>query len=192
MLAVAILAMMSLAIYRFVQTNMIALRISTENSAIDAQYSGFINLLTAQWTELPSGAGALQGEPLKLDGRPRDEITWICSAGPGLLTRYARGEYRVNLRLRPSPKDGGKMEIGVMRESYDPKKVASSKSEGNWVPLLSGVQSLEIRYFDPRLNTWVDKWTDTITLPRLIKLVIGRPNNVVPWETIIPLARTPL
>src|SRR5271167_1586344 len=48
-LAVAILAMMSLAIYRFVQTNLIAIRVSSEASAADARYDGLRDLLTAQW-----------------------------------------------------------------------------------------------------------------------------------------------
>ncbi|MEO5720945.1 MAG: prepilin-type N-terminal cleavage/methylation domain-containing protein, partial [Chthoniobacterales bacterium] len=189
-LAVAILAVMSLAIYRFVTTNLTAVRLSSEANAIDAQYSGFVSLLTAEWTSLPSGAGALTGEPLKLDDRPRDEITWICSAGPGLFTRYATGEYRVSMRLRPEAKASNKLELGVMRKAYDPQR--KGEGEETWVPLLKNVQSMEIRYFDPRLNVWVEKWTDTIMLPRLVKLVIGRPDNPVPWEAIIALARTPL
>lgn len=189
-LAVAILAVMSLAIYRFVSTNLIALRISSEANLIDAQYSGFVSLLTKEWTSLPSGEGALLGEPLKLDDRARDEITWICSAGPGLFTRYAAGEYQVSMRLRPMSKTNDKLELGVMRKAYDRTK--KNDAAGSWVPLLSDVQSVQIRYFDPRLNVWVEKWTDTIMLPRLVKLSIGRPDNSVPWEAIIALARTPL
>lgn len=190
MLAVAILGMMSLAIYRFVQTNITALRISSETTATDAQYSGFLNLLSAQWQNLPSGAGALVGEPLKLNEQSRDMITWTCGPGPGLLTRYAAGEYTVSMRLRPVAKESNQMEIGFMRK---PKAAASNDAESeSWVPLLPNVQTLQIRYFDPRLNTWVDRWTDTITLPRLIKVAIGRTDAPVPWEAIVALGRTPL
>ena len=188
-LAVAILAMMSLAIYRFVQTNVTALRISSEANAADAQYSGFQNLLTVQWQSLSPGMGALLGEPLKLNDRSRDEITWICGAGPGLLTRYAVGDYRVSMRLRPMSKGKDDMEIGFMRRPADGP---DNGGNDNWVPLLPNVQSLQVRYFDPRLNTWVDKWTDTVTLPRLVKVAIGRANNAVPWEAIVALGRTPL
>jgi prepilin-type N-terminal cleavage/methylation domain-containing protein len=84
-LAVAILAMMSLAIYRFVQTNLVAIRVSSDAAAEDERYGGLRDLLTAQWQSLAPGNGRLLGEPFKFNDRSRDEITWICGAGPGLL-----------------------------------------------------------------------------------------------------------
>ncbi|MDQ2919235.1 MAG: prepilin-type N-terminal cleavage/methylation domain-containing protein [Verrucomicrobiota bacterium] len=189
MLAVGILAMMALAIYRFVQTNLVALRISSEASAVNAQYSGFVNLITSEWQRLPAGKAAMLGEALKLSDRSRDEISWTTTAGPGLLTRYASGEYLVTLKLRPVPQGKDRMEIGVARQS---KSDTGAEGDVSWVTLLPDVESLQIHYFDPRLNTWLDKWTDTITLPRLVKLTIGRPNESLPWEAIIALGRTPL
>ena len=192
MFAVAILAMMSVSIYRFVSANITALRISSETGALDAQYSGFASLVATEWQSLPSGKGAMTGEPLKLNDRSRDEITWATSAGPGLLTRYAAGEYLVSMRLRPAAKDSDRMEIGFARKAQDNTEVGGGNAAESWFPLLGDVESLQIRYFDPRLNTWVDRWTDTITLPRLVKLTIGRAKNVAPWETIVALGRTPL
>lgn len=187
-LAVAILAMMSIAIYRFVASNIIAMRISSEDALAEARYSGFINLLTAQWQELPSGVGALRGEPFKFNDRPRDEITWICGSGPGLLTRYAPGEFLVSMRLRPVDNKADQMELGFNRR---PVETAEGSTEGEtWIPLLDSVRGLQIRYFDPRINTWVDKWTDP-KLPRLINLVIDRPDRSVPFEAVIALGRTP-
>ena len=189
-LAVMILAMMSLAIYRFVQSNLTALRISAEVNAIDARYSGFESLLASQWQSLPSGVGALVGEPFKLNEQARDEITWVCSAGPGLLTRYAAGEYRVSMRLRPVAKDANAMEIGFARRPKTDEINAADQE--SWIPLLPNVRAMQIRYFDPRLNTWVERWTDTVTLPRLVKVAIERTDSPVPWEAIIALGRTPL
>jgi len=190
-LAVAILGMMSLAIYRFVQTNITAVRVSSDLGRVNAQYSGFANLIASEWQTLPSGRGAMLGEPLKLNERSRDEITWTSSAGPGLLTRYAAGEYQVSMRLRPMAKESSQMEIGFVRQAKADAEIGETESE-SWVPLLANVQSLQIRYFDPRLNTWVDKWTDTVTLPRLVKIAIGRGDDAVPWEAIVALGRTPL
>ena len=58
-LAVAILGMMAMAIYRFVSANLTAVRISTEINESDARYEGLANLLTGQWQDLPPGQGTL-------------------------------------------------------------------------------------------------------------------------------------
>jgi len=185
--AVVILAMMSIAIYRFVQSNLAAMRLSSEQNATDARYDGLHDLLSTEWQSLSPSDGQITGEPYKFEGRSRDQITWVTEAGPGLLTRYAGGEYEVTMRLRPAAnkKDGN--EIGFSRKPDE-----DNTGNETWIPLLENVESLQIRYYDPRLNSWIDRWTDTITLPRLVKLTIGRSKNSVPWETIIALGRTPL
>ena len=188
MLAVAILAMMAIVIFRFVTANVTAVRISTELNQADASYSGLENLLTDQLQSLPPGQGMLMGEPYKFEDRSRDEMTWICDAGPGLFTRYAAGRYAVTLRLRPVEKSNA-MELGVLRESEDDSnEVPEDKA---WVPLMGDLKMLEIRYFDPRLNAWVDRWTDRATLPHLVRLTIT-PMSGAAWEAILALRRTPL
>ena len=188
-LAAAILGLMSIAIYRFVQTNIAILRISTAETTEDARYNGLLDLLTSQWQSLPTGVGALAGDTYKFNDRPRDEIVWACSAGPGLLTRYAGGEYTVRMRLRPMKESGDKLQLGCYRK---PRTDADGANENEtWVPLLDDVTGLRVRYFDTRLNAWVERWTDSGTLPRLIELIIerpGRPN----WRAIVALGRTPL
>ena len=189
-LAMAILSMMSLVIYRFVQTNLIALRVSAEGNAKDESYTGLLNLLTAQLQSLSPGQGAFLGEAFKFGDRRRDQMTWICGPGPGLLTQYASGDFSVNLRLRPSGKNSDRMELGVIRKLNDEPNIGSSGGE-SWVTLMPDVESLRISYFDPRLNVWVDKWPDPSVLPWLVRLTIGRPGNPVPWEAIIALKRIP-
>ena len=78
------------------------MRVSAEENLAEARCAGLIDLVTAQLQDLPSGVGALSGEPFKFGDRPRDEMTWICGSGPGLLTRYAPGEFLVSMRLRPA------------------------------------------------------------------------------------------
>ena len=189
MLAVAILGLMALAIFRFVGANLTAVRLSTELNEENARYAGLADLLTAQLRDLPAGQGSLLGEPFKFENRSRDEMTWICSAGPGLLTRYATGDYLVTLRPRPMAKGDG-LELGIVREAEDDEDpVPENKA---WITLLSDLKSVEIRYFDPRLNAWVDRWTDRGTLPHLVRLTIARAGSAVPWEAVIALRRTPL
>jgi prepilin-type N-terminal cleavage/methylation domain-containing protein len=187
-LAAAILGLMSLAIYRFVQTNIAVLRISAVESVDEARYTGLLDLLTTQWQELPTNVGALGGEPFKFNDRSRDEIVWVCGAGPGLLTRYAGGEFSVRMRLRPMKDGGDKLQLGFLRR---PRETAEGSDEGeSWVPLIDDVRGLRIRYFDVRLNAWVERWTDSGTLPRLIEVIVERPNRAN-WQAIVALGRTP-
>jgi prepilin-type N-terminal cleavage/methylation domain-containing protein len=190
MLAAAILAGMSLAIYRFVQSNILALRISSEITASDARYDALRDLLMTQWQSLAPGSGALTGEALKVNDVSRDQITWTCGAGPGLLTRYAAGDFIVSMRVRPESEKSDRADLGFLRKPQEDRSFTNVHE--TWVPLLENVRSLQIRYFDPRLNTWQDKWTDNVTLPRLVKVTIERKDASVPWEAIIPLGRTPL
>jgi prepilin-type N-terminal cleavage/methylation domain-containing protein len=189
-LAVAILALMSLTIYRFVQSNIVAVRVSSEMNASDLRYTALRELLVAQLQTLPTGSGALFGEALKLNDRSRDSIKWTCGVGPGLLTRYAPGDFTVTMRLQAVSEKSDRLDLGFLRKPKDDPALTNANE--TWVRLIDNVQSLQIRYFDPRLNTWLDKWTDNITLPRLVKVTIGRKDASVPWEAIIPLARTPL
>jgi prepilin-type N-terminal cleavage/methylation domain-containing protein len=186
-LAVAIMGMMAVVIYRFVSANITIMRVSSEENLADARYAGLINLVTAQLQELPGNAGALAGEPFKFNDQSRDEMTWICSSGPGLLTRYAPGEFIVSMRLRRVNEKNDLMEVGFLRK---PRGTAEGSTEGeSWVPLVDDVRSLQIRYFDPRVNAWTDRWTDPGVLPRLVRLVVGRPQHGT-VEATIPLGRT--
>jgi prepilin-type N-terminal cleavage/methylation domain-containing protein len=189
-MAVAILATMALAIYRFVQSNLIAIRLSSETLASEALYDGLREVLAAQWQSLPPGQGALLGDAFKLNDRERDEIRWTCSAGPGLMTRYAAGDFVVALRLQSENKDSDRLDLGLLRKPKDDS--ALSNANESWIPLIENVRSFQVRYFDARLNVWVERWTDTQVLPRLVKVIVGRSDADVPWEAIIPLGRTPL
>jgi len=188
-MATAILGLMAMAIFRFVQSNIIALRISATESMEEARYSGLLDLLTAQWQALPTGVGALAGDTYKFNERSRDEVVWAASAGPGVLTRYAGGEYTVRLRLRPMKEGSERLQLGCFRKPRGDAEGADEKE--TWVPLIDDVAGLRIRYFDTRLNAWVERWTDTGTLPRLIELIIQRANRP-DFRAIVALGRTPL
>jgi hypothetical protein len=190
MLAVGILAIMSVAIYRFVQANIVAMNVSASADAVDARYMGLREMLTQELQSLPQGVGALAGDAVKVNDRDRDVLTWVCSAGPGVLTRYAPGDFKVDLRLRPHAAKSAQLDLGILRRPNDDEDAVETHE--TWVRLIDDVTSLQIRYFDPRLNAWVQRWTDTITLPRLVRLVIGRRDVKVPEEIVVPLARTAL
>ena len=189
MLAVAILGMMSMAIFRFVQSNMAALQFSSATAAHDAQYDGLRDLLTSEWQSLNPMRAKMLGEPFKLNDRERDEIKWNSGAGPGLLTRYAPGEFTVVLRLQPGSEKNDKLDLGLLRQPQDDSDAV--EGHDSWVPLIKNVTSLEITYFDPNANTWLPRWSGGTRLPSLVKISVGRPDAADAWEAVIPLKRTP-
>jgi prepilin-type N-terminal cleavage/methylation domain-containing protein len=187
-LAAAIMGLLTMAIFRFVQTNIAVVQISATENAENARYTGLLDFLTTQLQSLPSGVGALAGDTYKFSDRQRDEMVWACSAGPGLLTRYANGDFTVRMRLRPVKEGSDKLQLGIYRK---PRGDAEGENEKEtWVPLVDDVNSLRIRYFDTRLNAWVERWTDTMTLPRLVELIIQRANRP-DWRAVVALGRSP-
>src|SRR5438477_7973276 len=131
-MAVAILATMALAIYRFVQANLVAIRLSSGAIAADARYDGLREVLANEWQGLPSGKGALLGDAFKTNDRERDEVRWICGAGPGLMTRYAAGEFVVALRLQ-SGKSKEQYDLGFLRKPKDDTSLTNANE--TWIPL---------------------------------------------------------
>ena len=188
MLAVGILGIMSLAIFRFVQSNMTALYVSSDTAAADAQYDGLRELLTAEWQSLSPFRANMTGEPFKLGDRERDEISWSCGAGPGLLTRYAPNDFTVALRLQPGNEKSRRLDLGFLRKPKNDSDIGEGHE--TWVPLIKNVTSLEINYFNAGTNTWSSQ-SPSRGLPWLIKIKVGRTDAAVPWEAIIPLRRTP-
>lgn len=188
-MAVAILATMAMAIYRFVQSNLVAIHLSTDSLASDARYDGLRDVLAEEWQSLPTGKGALLGEAFELGDRERDEVRWVCGPGPGLMTRYAAGQFVVALRLQ-SGKKSDHYDLGFLRKPANDESLTNANE--TWVPLIEDVRALQIRYFDARINVWVEKWTDAQNLPTLVKVTIDRSDASAPWESIIPLRRVPM
>lgn len=182
-LAVALVAMVTLTIYGFVASNLQAIRVFTETGQRDRALEGFIEALKTQLLALPSkGKSSLSGEPHKFGNFSSDEMQWVCGAGNGLFTNQAEGEYRVTL-MRGKTKDGV-ADLGLSRVPVD-----SSERIRNWVSLLPEVQEMRIRYYDDRLNSWVDKWTDSAARPALINLEILRRGDAAAYVRVLHVAR---
>ena len=128
------------------------------------------------------------GDAFKMSDRQRDEIKWNCSAGPGMLTRYAPAEFTVTLRLENEER-GDHLDLGLSRKPRKDSDLGEVRE--SWVPLIKNVTSLQISYFDSNTNAWLPKWPGGGRLPWLVKIEVGRPDSAVPWEAVIALRRTP-
>ena len=182
MLAAAITVMVAIGIFRFVDANLKAVQFSSELSARDVSMRALMKIIQDQLNALPrTQPGALLGEAHKFNNLPADEIQWLSGAGLGLFTIHATGDYQVTLTLKPT-KERAVFDLGVRRVIAD----GTSKDE-NWLTLMRDVKAMEIRYFDLRLNAWLEKWTDQSSRPNLVRFRIWRTGDDQPYEQIFNL-----
>ncbi len=187
MVAVVIISLMMVSIYRFVRTNLVAIHTSAEIAAERQELAGLIDFVQAQLEDLPARQqGVLMGDPNKFNDLASDEMHWICRAGHGVLTTSAPDEYRVTLAIQPVEKSSRELEIGLRRQ---PTNV--DQKNYHWLPLLRPAAALEIRYFDDRLNAWVDRWNVPERRPPLVRLRVWKIADEQPLEAVIqvPSAR---
>jgi len=182
MLAVMIMALIAFSIYRFVETDLQAIKISTEDTTQKGAVQALVSVLQSEFCNLPPGEpSALMGEAHKFNGKASDQVEWLTQAGNGLFTQSAEGLWKATLILRPEDKTNT-YTLGLLRQVPD-----NRKKEDNWLPLLPNVDAIEIRYFDPRLNVWLEKWSDAQSRPALVRLRIWRKDQTVPYEAVIEL-----
>ena len=125
----------------------------------------------------------------------------VCPAGNAVLTPDSTGYYQITLDLREIPRGSDHWVLGMERTPWSDDdddddddngpKLASGlqakqkdKLPTDWVKLMDDVSSLEFAFFDQRLNDWVPKWTDSNSLPRLVRLRISVAGNTVPYEFV--------
>jgi prepilin-type N-terminal cleavage/methylation domain-containing protein len=183
MIAVMITSMLMFAIFRFVKACLQAINVSTEATVAQQEVVGFISYLQFQLEEIPARQqGALLGTPHNYNDKPSDEMEWLCTAGPGVLTTAAEDQYRVVLALQNSKDKKGELEIGLRRRPID-----ADEKTYSWVPLLKPAAALEIRYFEPRQKAWIDAWKDPALRPSLVRIRVWRAADQKPSEAILAL-----
>ncbi len=181
MLAVAVLAMVGVSIHRIVEGTLSAVRHSGEAISQERLHTAFADFLRFQMQNLPQRTGAITGEPHRFDNLSGDEMRWIAYPGAAMLTRFATGEYQVALTTR---RVGERLELGLNRQHLDGVEAAT------WFPLLPEVHALEIRYFDPRSQSWMERWSDQANRPALVRVRLWMTKEGEPYETLhsIPYA----
>jgi hypothetical protein len=191
MLAVAIMALTTLGIFRFVQSTLRAVAVSVDDTEEQLAVDRLVALVQEQFHSLPArGQTNIQGESLKLNSVDFDSIEWRSRGGPGLMTTAATGEYRVKLRIQPIEKFSAKYEIGLWRrpaliDTAGGFVEGGSDKDATWVPLMQRVSALRIRYWDSRLGQLLDSWRDPTVKPSFVIMSITREGDDTPYEAVL-------
>ena len=109
-------------------------------------------------------------------------MQWLCRPGQGTLTTAAIGEFKVTLMLRPQSETSRVYDLGLRR-----RPVTGNDKEVNWVPLLRDVAAMEIRYFHPQLNAYIERWNDQNTRPLLVKISIWKTKDSPPLTAVLTI-----
>jgi prepilin-type N-terminal cleavage/methylation domain-containing protein len=199
-LATMILGLLSLTLYRFLTAHLSAIQAATQWSDERDAMQAVVRMIRSELNSLPpQGSDMLQGRAYKFRGLSNDTITWRSISGPGLLSANAAGEFHVTLTVQPVAEKSSETELGLRRQPIDPKKaqdVTLSRGSGdqkyNWLPLIRPMAALEIRYFDPKQNDWVDTWLDANRYPNLVRMRMWKYADVPPMEAVfmVPAANT--
>jgi prepilin-type N-terminal cleavage/methylation domain-containing protein len=180
MLAVMVMALVTISIYRFVESSLQAVKLSSEDTIQKQAVQSLVAVLDEEFRNLPpQEANVLRGAAHQFGGKASDQVTWLSQAGNGMFTEDAPGQWKLTLLLRPANNTNT---LGLLRQVPD-----NSNTDDNWLPLLTNVDAIEIRYYDVRLNAWLDEWNDSGSLPTLVRVRIWRTNDTIPYTTIIQL-----
>lgn len=180
MLAVLILGLISLSIYRFVETTLTAVRISQANERERELVRAFVSYLRGQLLTLPpTRMGAITGEPHRFNKISSDELTWVAKPGSALLTRHAEGEWTVTLTSKELK--NGEYELGLRRLDVERKR------DQVWLPIFRGVRGFEVRYYDAPRKQWLEKWVDPQSRPALVRVKLWRDPAPEAYEVVLPI-----
>jgi len=191
-IALMITSMIVLSLFRFVSAHLTAIRVSTEIGEERDTLNAAVHYLQAQMDALPPiEDSTLSGQAFKFHGLESDEISWICPAGPGLLTTAASGDFKVTLAVQPVDERSTETELGLRRQPAPGNKASLNLNRGgaggryDWLPLIQPVAALEIRYFDPQDNSWKDAWKDASRRPPLLRLKLWKHAGDAPLEAMV-------
>ncbi len=190
MVAVAILALITVAIYQFVSVVLSSARYAQEVAGDSADTGGLNRFLQDQFLNLPlkvpGAAQTLAGKTARGAGGRADALSWVVLPGASILARRAEGLYIATLELLPGTKGGQPPALGLSRAKFDPDNPAAAPVSSS-IRLLPGVSSVEITYYDARINNWVDEWQDAATLPDLIRFRLFFTSGGSEHEVVVKL-----
>ena len=180
MIAVGVIALITTSIFGFVKSTLTGIRVVSEANDERQSVVALVKVVEAELQDLPLRVnGAIQGEPHKFDNLQSDAIQWYCHGGNGLFTKAAEGEWYSTLTIQRD-KTTHELEIGLRR-----RLITAKEGDYQWWPLLRNVKALEVRYWDKRLNSWIERWNAPDARPALVRIRIWRNVDDPPYESVI-------
>jgi type II secretory pathway pseudopilin PulG len=153
LLALAILSIVVVMIFQIVQTT---LRTTSDINFLETQQQkvdGICELLRRNFVAMPQTA-------LFQTRKRTNSFELVFRDAPFSFSK-PQADGRITLSVLQEPEDGSRRIVD-----------AQSEWKGNWIPLLSDIDQLSWRFFDPQSGKWSADWPDAGTKPSLIEITL--------------------
>lgn len=179
--AVLMIGMIALTLYRFVSTTILGIQTSTEHELQAEKMSALFRYIDAQLDELqPFGQSTLLGTPHKFGNNLNaDELQWRGQAGSGTMTGAAEGEWFTILTLMPE-KGSRQTNLVLRRRNVN----AADNDYEREVPLVPNVSGLKFEFYSAQLQAWLDRWNDQNARPKLVRMLLWRTKDSPPERAV--------
>jgi type II secretion system protein J len=188
LLALAILSIVVVMIFQIIQTT---LRVTADINFLETQQQkvdGICELLRRNLVTMPRST--------VFQTRKRgNSFELVFQDAPFSFSWSDKGAEYGTVIIANRPQADGRIALSILQEKPNAsRRVADTEAEreGDWIPLLSDVDQLDWRFFDPRTDKWATEWPEAGAKPSMIEItlkVAGRNHTergVFRW----PLAQT--
>jgi hypothetical protein len=168
LLALAILSIVVVMIFQILQTT---LRVAIDINFLQRQQQkvdGIYELLRRNFVAMPQTA-------LFQTRKKGNAFELIFRDAPFNFSWLVGGAQYGTVVIASRPRADGRIDLSVLQEPEDAsKKIVDAQAEwkGNWVPLLTDIEQIRWRFFDPRSAKWSAEWPDPGTKPTLIEITL--------------------
>jgi type II secretory pathway component PulJ len=168
LLALAVLSIVVVMIFQIVQT---ALRVTSDINFLATQQQkidGICELLRRNLITMPQTS-------LFQTRKKKNSFELIFSDAPFNFSWSGTGGRYGTVVIASRPQADGRIALSVLENPGDASRNivdAPSEWKGNWVALLSDVDEISWRFFDPRNGQWYAEWPDPGAKPSLIEITL--------------------
>jgi type II secretory pathway component PulJ len=168
LLALAILSVVVVMIFQIVQTT---LRVTSDINFLESQQQkvdGICELLRRNFIAMPQTT-------LFETRRKENSFELIFRDAPFNFSWVGTGAQYGTVVIASRPQADGRIALSVLQDPGDAsRKIVDAQTQwkGNWVPLLSDIDQIGWRFFDPRNGKWLTEWPDAGVKPSLIEITL--------------------
>ncbi len=183
MISMAILLLFALGAMQLVRQQAEVAAIYTGSRKTGEEVESFFQLLDHTLSRIhQQPAGAFLGTATALEGAPSDTLEFLLNSGP--LLGFDNGFELRALRLRVEAEGES---LALVRESWVPGQLGGPDQVRE--VLSQVITGFDVRYYDPRVNSWVENWVDRSRPPALVRVEVRAGETGERWVRTFQLPR---